>query len=99
MARDHLFKKGQSGNPNGRPKGPVSAGALRAKELIEEKAEWLVNKCFELAETGDVGAIRLCLERLLPPMKDWPKDDSGKLIPLILAINHVAEAVSDKEDE
>jgi hypothetical protein len=32
----------------------------------------LVRKTIELAKVGDVAALRLCLERLLPPLKSRP---------------------------
>jgi hypothetical protein len=36
------------------------------------KRRGLTRKCIELAQSGNVVALRLCLERLLPPRKDWP---------------------------
>jgi hypothetical protein len=41
-------------------------------EKLEEKAEELVNTAVTLAMAGNVGAFRLCLERLLPARKNEP---------------------------
>jgi hypothetical protein len=63
------FKPGQSGNPGGRPKGTTSA----LRQLLAPAAPELINKAVTLALAGDVGAIRLCMERLLPPLR--PQDE------------------------
>lgn len=65
--KDTRFKPGQSGNPNGRPKGASRIAELR--QLLDPDAEALVNKAKELALAGDVTALRLCLERLVPVIK------------------------------
>ena len=59
------FKTGQSGNRNGRPKGSPNRRTQLAK-LLEPHAEALVGKLIELALQGDVHAIRLCIDRLIP---------------------------------
>ena len=62
------FKPGQSGNPKGRPKGTKdSRTELRA--LIAPHAPALIRKALELAKGGDVQALRLLLERAVPPIK------------------------------
>ena len=66
------FQKGQSGNPAGRPRGSRNKASIRMHEKLEEKAEELVDKAVALAMAGNVGALRLCLERLLPPRKNEP---------------------------
>lgn len=58
------WKPGQSGNPTGRPK---RIGMVR--ELLEVRRKDLVTKAIDLALAGDVGALRLCIERLAPPLK------------------------------
>lgn len=59
------FKKGQSGNPGGKKPGTLNKRTMLAT-LLEPYAEGLVNKTVELAMDGDVNALRLCIERLIP---------------------------------
>jgi len=66
------FKPGQSGNPGGRPKGAFNKITLATQALLDGEAEALTRKAVELAKAGNPMALRLCLERLLPPRKDRP---------------------------
>jgi len=59
-----LFKKGQSGNPNGRPKGIRNKATMAAQELLDGEAEALTRKAIEKAMEGDMTALKLCLERI-----------------------------------
>ncbi len=68
MARARTsWRPGQSGNPAGRKPGTGKVDKLRA--LLQPHAEELVAKAVEMAKAGDTTALRLCLERLIPPMK------------------------------
>ena len=40
--------------------------------MLEGEAEEITRKAIDLALAGDLTAIRLCMERLLPPRKDRP---------------------------
>jgi hypothetical protein len=40
--------------------------------LFEGEAEAIGRKAIEKAKEGDTTAMRLCLERILPPLKDRP---------------------------
>ena len=66
------FKRGKSGNPGGRPKGALNKATLASQALLDGEAEVLTRKAVELAKAGNPMALRLCLERLLPPRKDRP---------------------------
>ena len=66
------FKKGLSGNPNGKPKGARNRTTIIAQDLLEGEAEALVRKVVQLALDGDLTCLRICLERLVPPKKDAP---------------------------
>lgn len=62
------FQAGQSGNPKGRTKGSPNKRTELAK-LLEPHAEKLVSKIIALALEGDVNALRLCIERLIPKVQ------------------------------
>ncbi len=66
------YKPGQSGNPGGRPKGALNKTTLASQLLLDNEAETLTRKAVELAKDGNPMALRLCLERVLPPRKDRP---------------------------
>jgi hypothetical protein len=66
------FKSGQSGNPGGRPKGALNKVTLATQALLDGEAEALTRKAVDLAKAGNPMALRLCLERLVPPRKDRP---------------------------
>jgi hypothetical protein len=64
------FKPGQSGNPAGRPRGALNKTTLAVQALLYGEAEELTRKAIEMAKGGDTVAMRLCLERILPPRRD-----------------------------
>ena len=61
----------QAGNA-GRPKGAKNKATLALEALLDGEGEALTRKAVEMALTGDTTALRLCLERVLPPRKDRP---------------------------
>jgi hypothetical protein len=54
----------------GRPRGSRNRTTLAAEDLLDSEAEKLTRKAIDLALAGDVLALRLCLERLLPPRRE-----------------------------
>ncbi len=56
----------------GRPEGSRNKATLAAQTLLDGEAEALTRKVIDLALSGDSTALRLCLERLLPPAKGRP---------------------------
>ena len=78
MARKNVSKtytgkdgKFTPGNP-GKPKGARHRTTRAIEQLLEGDAEALTRKVIELALDGDTTAMRLCLERVAPPLKDRP---------------------------
>lgn len=63
---------GQSGNPAGKRPGTRHKSTLAMEALLDGEGEELTRKAVELAKGGDVAALRLCFERLLPPRRDRP---------------------------
>lgn len=70
--QDGRFKPGKSGNPAGRPQGARNKATLAAMELLEGEAQALTRKVIDAALGGDMTALRLCLERLVPVAKERP---------------------------
>ena len=60
-----------TGNP-GKPQGARHKATRAALALLSGEAEGLTRKAVELALAGDVTALRLCLERLVPPCREAP---------------------------
>ncbi len=96
------FKAGESGNPNGRPKGAISKRTQLAK-LLEPRAEELIAKLIDLALNGDANALRLCIERLIPRATrttvytELPVLDSNKSTSSFEAIGGVLNGVLEGE--
>ncbi len=65
-----MFEPGQSGNPDGRPRGSRNKVTVAIERLIEDEAETIVTKAIEKAKNGDSALIRLCLSLLTPPRRD-----------------------------
>ena len=68
--RGRPFEKGRSGNPLGRRIGCRNKTTIAAAALLAGEAEALTRMAVELALIGDPTALRLCLERILPPCRE-----------------------------
>jgi hypothetical protein len=68
--RGRPFERGKSGNPAGRPKGVRNKATLAIEELLDGEAEALTRKAVDRELEGDMAALRICLDRLLPPRRD-----------------------------
>ena len=61
------FRKGASGNPQGRPAGTRNKALLAMESLLDGEAEAITRVAVEKAKEGDATALRLCLERICLP--------------------------------
>lgn len=64
------FKPGTSGNPAGKPRGARHKTTLAVQSLLDGEAEGLTRKAIEMAQGGDITALRLCLDRIAPARRD-----------------------------
>lgn len=65
---DGRFGPGNSG----RPQGARNRLTVFLESVLEGEAEALTRQAIDLANKGDVGALRLCLNRLIPARRDMP---------------------------
>ena len=92
--------KFQNGNP-GRPKGSRNKATIAAEALLDGEAEELTRKAIEAAKAGDVAALRICLDRILPTRKARPiridLPDLKEPADLMAGLYDVIQAVSKGE--
>jgi hypothetical protein len=95
------FRPGQSGNPSGRPRGSRNASTIALESLLDGQAKALTQKAIDLALAGDLIAIRLCLDRILPVRKHRPIEFALPAIETIAdapkAIGAITAAVASGE--
>jgi hypothetical protein len=70
--QDGRFRKGQSGNPAGRPVGARHRATLLAERLMQQDTETIVKTVVEAAKSGDLAAARIVLDRVAPVRRDSP---------------------------
>ena len=63
------FNPGVSGNLKGRPIGSKNKLTQLAQKLLGNGAEEIVAAIIEKAKAGDSTAQRLCMERIVPPIR------------------------------
>ncbi len=69
---DGTFARGHSGNPAGKRKGSRHRTTKAVEALLEGEAEQLTRVAVTRALAGDMMALRLCMDRIAPPLKDRP---------------------------
>lgn len=93
------FQKGQSGNPNGKPKGTKNKATIAAEQLLQGDLNNICRRLIEEALVGNVQAIKLVLDRVLPSNKDrfidikLPKLKTSE--DAVKAISTIIDAVGD----
>jgi hypothetical protein len=69
MSRGRPFEPGNSLG-RGRPKGSRNKSTEATMALLGEHAEMLMKKCIAEALKGNMIAMRLCIERILPALQE-----------------------------
>jgi Family of unknown function (DUF5681) len=106
------FEEGRSGNPAGRRRGSRNKATLAAAALLAGESEALTRKAVEMALAGDPTAMRLCMERVLPPCRErtvkldlpsitvaplWARPAGRRPGDISLAMNAVTSALAQGE--
>jgi hypothetical protein len=85
------FRKGQSGNPSGKPKGTRNRTTVLAEKLMQDGAADIVTAVLAAARRGDMSAARLILDRISPVRRGRPVYVD---LPPVRTASDVAEAMS-----
>lgn len=67
-----MFKKGQSGNPTGRPKGALDK-RREYKQYVKPHAGEMLKKAVDMALNGNEMMLKLILSRFLPAVPSEPE--------------------------
>lgn len=98
MQGNQKFQKGCSGNPKGKMKGTKNKATLVAEQLLQGELETIYRRLLQEAVEGNMQAIKMVLDRLLPPKRsisvaiDLPKLENSA--DALNAIAYVTMAVS-----
>ena len=72
MERGRPFKPGNKSG-RGRPLGSKNKTTASARQLLDSYAEPVVRKVLQMGlRDGDMGALKLCMDRILPVRRDPP---------------------------
>ncbi len=85
------FRPGQSGNPAGRPRGARNRASVIVSQMLEGDIEPMVQKLIDAAKGGDVLALRLVIERVLPRARSSPVAFD---LPQIVGANDIAKGTA-----
>lgn len=86
------FVKGASGNPRGKRKGTLHKATRAALALMEGQLEDVTQLLVEKALSGDMVAVKLVLDKLVPSAKEAPISASPNL-PAKLTAENLPEAM------
>lgn len=91
------FPKGHTG----RPKGALNRTTRALQELLDGEGDKLTRKCIDRALAGNLGALRICMDRLIPARRDAPIEfdlpDITSVADLPNATNAILKAVATGE--
>ncbi len=103
----HRFKKGQSGNPAGRPAGSKNkltllreAVLMDAEELVLRDWTKLVKKTIELADQGDSTCMKILWDRIIPSKRAVDITHTGdKSLNVTINVSKLEAEVADGDIE
>jgi hypothetical protein len=71
QSADGRFKAGNTMGP-GRVQGSRNNATIAMQEMLSGESGALTRKAIDMALGGDTTALRICIDRLVPPCKDRP---------------------------
>jgi hypothetical protein len=92
------FKRGQSGNPSGRPRGSKNAALVALDRIGESAAQGLLQTVITKALDGDMMAARILLDRAWPARRgrpvvfDAPRVETAADV--VRALGHILDATA-----
>jgi hypothetical protein len=98
--RGRPFQKGMSGNPGGKPTGTRNKATLLLDGISDDDLKAIVDKLVAEAKSGDLIAIKILLDRLIPPPRcravalDLPPLNAGTARSKASALGAVLEAMA-----
>jgi hypothetical protein len=95
------FQPGQSGNPAGRPRGSRNKRTILAEALLDDRAGELTGAVIDLATRGNAAALRVCMDRLTPPLRhrllDFELPDIATAADAVVAGNAIMQGAARGE--
>jgi hypothetical protein len=86
------FKKGESGNPKGKPKGARHKTTQLAYAMMEGGLETILDQVVAKAKAGDMLACRMIIDKIIPAQKDRTVAIE---LPPITSVDEVGRAQSE----
>ena len=86
------FKKGQSGNPQGKKPGTRHKATMAALELLEGDLRAITKVCIDKAKDGDMMACKLILDKLIPNRRERAIDLP---LPKLAGTAEIPQALAD----
>ena len=86
------FVKGASGNPRGKSKGTLHKATRAALALMEGQLEEVTQVLIDKAMSGDMVAVKLVLDKLVPQAKEAPIA-AGLTLPARLTAENLSETL------
>jgi hypothetical protein len=68
-----------------------NAATVLAEQLLDGEAEGLIRKIIQKAKHGDVTALRICIDRILPPRRERPVHFT---MPELYSVGDASKAIS-----
>jgi hypothetical protein len=85
--------KGKSGNPSGKAPGTRQVMTADAKNYLESKSLEIVRALVAKARSGDMRAIAICMDRLIPKVEIRENRDGNESLRHALAGNGTIDVV------